>query len=79
MLTLHYSLQSSSTAHMYINLSFFIFHYFVLFSSVCVCVWKIEEKSSTGGYKFKVELGRGDKLENFDLIFSPLLKHGRGY
>ena len=24
-------------------------------------------------------LGRGDKLENFDLIFSPLLKHGRGY
>ena len=26
-----------------------------------------------------ITVGRGDKLENFDLIFSPLLKHGRGY
>ena len=24
-------------------------------------------------------IGRGDKWENFDLIFSPLLKHGKGY
>ena len=24
-------------------------------------------------------IGRDDKLENFDLIFSPLLKRGRGY
>ena len=24
-------------------------------------------------------VGRGDKLENFDLFFSPLLIHGRGY
>ena len=26
-----------------------------------------------------IGIGRGDKLENFDLFFSPLLKHGRGY
>ena len=27
----------------------------------------------------RVSSRRGDKWENFDLIFSPLLKHGRGY
>ena len=26
-----------------------------------------------------LKVGRGDKLENFDLFFSPLLKHGKGY
>ena len=41
--------------------------------------WDLTPRPVITSHTTKLLLGRGDKLENFDLIFSPLLQHGKGY